>query len=107
MSDNKYDRLPREELLRILKARMSEVLEIGFSQFVTAVGLGHSELSRFAEPHRAIECIARLLGDEVVAVSWKEAEEEFRKGWDPQDWDIYTRGSTEERDALRDRLWKS
>ncbi len=93
----------RHELQVLAKHWAGVDIDLAFSWFVTQqTGSREIRIGPFA--CRRLARIADALGEEPVAEAVRVAEEEFGKKIDPKTWEIFLRGTPEQRQALQNEI---
>lgn len=93
----------RKELLQIVRYWVKELLELEFVHFRLQISGGVEMLFR-AFVEKRIARIANLLGDDAVNQAKEEAFQEFGEDQDPREWNVFLKGSAEERRALQEEI---
>ena len=93
----------RHELFQLAKYWAVTLYEMNFRSFLFSTsGSREIRLGPFAE--RRIDRIADCIGEALVAQACQEAEEEFARSADPEGWQVFRRGTPEERVAFQNKV---
>jgi hypothetical protein len=91
------------ETLLLVRAWAGEILDLDFGFFLYG-SVGSSEWRTREYANRRLNTIAKSIGEEEVKKAFKQAEEAFAKGVDPQAWKIFMEGTKEEQERFQQEV---
>lgn len=93
------------ETLLLVRSWAAEILDLDFGFFLYG-SVGSSEWRTREYANRRLNTIAKSIGEEAVKKAFKQAEETFAKGVDPQAWKIFMEGTKEEQESFQEEVQK-
>jgi hypothetical protein len=91
------------ETLQLVRHWAGEILGLDFGFFLYG-SVGSSEWRIREYANRRLNTIAKSIGEEEVKKAFKQAEEAFAKGADPQAWKIFMEDTREEQESFQEEV---
>jgi hypothetical protein len=92
--------------VQLVRYWAGEILDLDFGFFLYG-SVGSSEWRTREYANRRLNTIAKSIGEEEVKKVFKQAEEAFAKGVDPQAWKIFVEGTKkEEQETFQEEVQK-